>query len=367
MNRRIRGTGSIFKRNGIWWMAYSQDGVRVQESTGQTGKEAARVRLDIRIRQLQAGELDIHTRKVSVADLMEAALHDYEVNGKASLDDAKARWTLHLELFFRCAAARVTTDKVREYIANRQAEGAADATINRELALLKRAFNLGRQCSPPKVRLVPHIPMLREDNTRTGFLEQEQHDKMAAATAKHGLWLHGIFEAGYQLGWRVSELTSMRVRRVDLASRELRLDPGTTKNGEGRMAVMPEALYQLVKACCIGKKADAFLFSRDEAGSKPVRDFRGAWEIACKEAGCAGLLFHDLRRSAVRNMIARGIPQHVAMQITGHKTVNVFHRYAIVANGDLREAARRMEDANVFTKVEGDKQHLSNNLAIHSS
>jgi integrase len=71
--------------------------------------------------------------------------------------------------------------------------------------------------------------------------------------------------------------------------------------------------------------------------------FRKAWGNACKKAGVSGSLFHDLRRTAVRNMIRAGIDQTVAMAISGHRTDAIFKRYNITSDEDLREAQSKLE------------------------
>jgi integrase len=267
----------------------------------------------------------------------------------------------------------VTTDRVRRYIDSRLEEGAENASINRELALLKRAFNLARECTPPKVKDVPYIPMLQERNTRKGFLEADGYSRVAAGCRSVALWMRAIFECGYTYGWRHEELLDLEVRQVSLLTNFIRLDAGQTKNGDGREVAMTKMVREVLIQCVRGKKPNERVFTRD--GGRPVRDFRKSWHNVCCAAGvgewvcrecnesadadrrCAscgrdwacvdlkysGLLFHDLRRTAVRNMIRAGIPERVAMQISGHLTRSVFDRYHIVAANDLREAARKVE------------------------
>jgi integrase len=285
--------------------------------------------------------LGIVKNSYTVRDLMESVFLDYQNSGKRSLDDAKERWKLHLEpTFGNVRASRVTTDMLQKYVADRDGEKASVASVNRELALLRRAFNLGKRSTPPKIAFVPHFPLRKERNTRTGFLEDAAFDRLAAACAKRGLWLRTILEIGYQFGWRRGEVSGLRVRHVDLAARTLRLDANTTKNDEAREAVMPQNMFVLVQQCMTGKQPNDHLFTRN---GRAVTDWRGAWDAATKEAGMEELLFHDLRRSAARNMDRRGISRVVAMKITGHKTESIYRRYRIVNEPDLREAARKME------------------------
>jgi integrase len=79
---------------------------------------------------------------------------------------------------------------------------------------------------------------------------------------------------------------------------------------------------------------------------RPIRDFRKAWAAACKAAGVPGRLFHDFRRSAVRRFEQAGIARSVAMKLTGHKTENVYRRYAIVSDRDLKAAAATLSGAH---------------------
>lgn len=350
--KRARGTGSVFKRGQVWWYSFVRDGMLVRESSQSTLKTTAQSKLNDAIRETEGG---FQNSKVSVADLMKTALAEYERKGRKSLQDAKERWAKHLEpAFGTMSAKRVTTELLEKYAKARVDSGAAKATVNRELALLRFAFNLARKRR--KLQFVVWFPMFKENNTRTGFLADADYDKLAAACSKRGLWLRAMFETGFQFGWRSGELVGMRVRQFDKATGTLRLEPQTTKNDEGREAVMPPDLLTLIHRCATGKKPDDLLFTRDRQ-QRTVKDFRGAWDGARRDAGLPDLLFHDLRRSAVRNMIRRGIPQHIAMKISGHKTDSVFRRYAIVAQSDLQEAAAKM--ARPISQVTIDPHHES--------
>ena len=234
----------------------------------------------------------------------------------------EARWNLHLRSFFEVyRAVQITTDSIQRYIESRQQEGAENATINRELSIIKAAFNVGRHSTPPKVNSVPHIPMLTESNTRKGFLESKQHDQLAAECAKVGLWLRAIFEVAYTCGWRHEELLGLRVQQVNLLTGTIRLEPGTTKNGDGREVTVTQFVRQLLVQCIQGKGQHDYVFTRDNG--TPIRDFRKSWHNVCHAAGTPGLLFHDLRRSAARNLRNQGT-EKVIMKIGGWRTASVF-------------------------------------------
>jgi integrase len=218
------------------------------------------------------------------------------------------------------------------------------------MAFLKRAFHLAMRRTPPKVRACPVIPMYKESDPRTGFLEDAQYTPLAMECSKRGLWLRALLTTAYTFAFRKGELLSLRVKQIDLASGTIRLEAGTTKNGECRVIVMTREVATLLTACIIGKQPDDFVFTRKNG--KPVAGFRKIWETVCTRAGVPGLLFHDLRRSGVRNLRRLGVQESVAMRISGHKTRSVFERYNIIDGADLADAASKLDTKQNAAAVE---------------
>jgi len=341
--RRPRGTGRIYQPKGssVWWIKFYRNGIPFRESTGTPDKRKATRALNQRLAEVATGKfLGPNIERMGVEELAEDFLRDYRINDKSSLEDAEARWRLHLQPFFgKLRAAQVTSSLLNAYVDRRQAAGAANATINRELAALKRMFNLGRRSTPPKVIFVPAFPRLAENNVRQGFLEDDQYEKLLESCPE--IWFQTLVEIGATYGWRVGELLKLRVNQIDLTNWTIRLHPGTTKNKEGREVKMTKIVHDLLGMCTEGKDPNDYVFTRP-SGNR-VRDFRGTWEKAREAAGVPRLLFHDLRRTAARNYRRAGIAEGVIMKIGGWKTRSVFERYAIIANSDISDAVEKLE------------------------
>ena len=343
---RPRGTGSVFQFNGAgnWWIKYHRNGKPVRENSHSPKVKDAERLLKQRMGEIEAG---IWTgpklAKIMMSELAEDMMREYRINRRKSARDLEIRWRLHLNPFFgSLRAAQVSSDLVGKYIDQRQAQGAENGTINRELAALKRMFSLGRRATPPKVKDVPYIAMLKENNVRKGFLRDEQYDELAAEAGKEGLWMRGLLSLAYNFGWRKSEMLGLRVSQVDLADRTIRLESGETKNDHARSARMPEELCTLISALIAGKAPQDFVFTRNNG--KPVRRFSKLWANVCARAGVPGLLLHDLRRTGARNLRRLGIAESVCMQVTGHKTTSVFKRYDITDESDLMDVAARLDE-----------------------
>ena len=129
-------------------------------------------------------------------------------------------------------------------------------------------------------------------------------------------------------------------RDVDLRGRVARLRPEISKNKDGRLLPLMGELLEILEQAAERRRLDCtFVF---HVNGEPIGQFRKSWKTACKAAGLSGLIPHDLRRTAVRNMVRAGIPERVAMALSGHKTRAIFDRYNIVSEADLADAAGRL-------------------------
>jgi len=195
-------------------------------------------------------------------------------------------------------------------------------------------------------QLLPSIPKIRrlpENNTRQGFFERPDLEAVVAALPDY---LRDFTRFAYLTGWRKGEIISLRWTDVDRNAGVIRLRPEAAKTGRGRMVVLEGDLAELIdrrwEARLFAKGSNpgvaVFVFHRD---GRPVGDFGKAWATTCRAAGVPDKLFHDLRRTAARNMVRAGVPERVAMAITGHITRSMFDRYNIVSEDDLRLASQK--------------------------
>lgn len=333
--------GTIYRRGRIWWLKYYRNGKPFRESSKSQKASDAKRLLRRREGEIATGEFS-SSKRVFFEELAEDFLNDYRANNRKSFIWAKRRVKQHLTPFFGgLRAVDITTDQVRAYTDKRQQQRASNGSINRELAALKRTLNLAAAMTPPKMVRVPYIPMLKESNVRKGFFEHGEYLALRHELPKH---LQAVLTFGYYTGAREGEILGLKWEQIDLQARTVHLEPGSTKNDQPRtIPVTGELLETLKMQKAIRDKSSPqcdYVFSR--VGNR-IGSFHVAWKSACKRAGIPGKLFHDLRRTAVRNMVRAGVPERVAMAISGHKTRSVFDRYNIVAERDLHDAARRLE------------------------
>jgi integrase len=219
--------------SSVWWLRYFTHGKCIRQSSQTADHAEAKKILKQREFEATRGRVTkCMTHKVQFQELAELVESDYKLNNYRSIVDIELRHRLHILPYFgNMKASQITEADIDKYQLQRQAEGASNGSINRELSTIKRAFSLAVQKRIISVSDKPHISMLQEDNVRQGFFEPAQFE----AVLKHlpGR-LKPVARFAYITGWRKMEILTLQWRNVDFEARNVRLEAGTTKNGEGR-------------------------------------------------------------------------------------------------------------------------------------
>ena len=371
--------GSVYRQPGCatWSIQYFKNGKRHREATGFVNEAAARQTLALRLGAIAKGEhIERPRQPVRVSELFDLHVRDYKVEGRKpkAIKNLISRWESHLKPYFDIEAQNVTSDLVKAYTDARLDEGSRPANINNELAVLRRAFSLGLESTPPKIRTIPYIPKIKKvRNRRTGFIEDADFERLAANANE--LWLRLWLELAFTYCWRRGELLGLRVRQVNFINGTIRLDPGTTKNGEGREVVMTGNVAKLLKQAVVEKRSEDYVLTRvtrlSHGKQVPIRDMRDAWNKLITRAGmdgwicaiptCRGefvngscqkcghpkrisrLICHDMRRSGAKALRQAGVPESVIMETGGWQTRSTFERYCIGSNSDQRGAMEMLE------------------------
>ena len=370
-SRRDKRTGEIVKSRR-WTIEYRVDGRPVSEPSGSTDYAEAEALLRRRLAEIDSGSYaGLDARPVRIKRLLDLLLDHFQDNRPRSFYWARLVVKVHLEPFFGSTrAAALSSAKLNAYKRQRRRR-VKDSTINREFTILRRAFTFGAEQIPPLVVRIPRIPRLPEPPPRKGFFE---HEEFIALRSELPEPLKSLITFAYNTGCRKGETLGIEWPQVDLAAKEIRLHSDDTKNAEPRILPLFGDLHEMVKMLHERREAlypnCKWVFTRD--GRSPIKDFRGAWEEACRRAAereadpapslwdferqRPSRVFHDLRRTGARNLVRAGVPERVVMAIGGWKTRSVFDRYNIVSTRDLHDAAAKLERYLDELAVEGGRK-----------
>jgi len=379
--QHIRGFGVIYRRGKVWWIKYSVNGRRRRESSKSERDADAIKLLQRRVKEAARDQRrdPVAENRVTMAELFKALESDYEANGRRSSATLAFRLAPLREAFGQDKAKVITAARIARYASDRRAQGRQPATVNRELAALRRAFTIAVEQELLSAAAVPRVKLFAEHNVRQGFLQRPDFDLVVVHLPA---CLQDFARFAYGSGWRKGELATLEWSAADKDDTRITLRREHSKNGEPRVLPLVGELAEIIArrrqartyTTRTGETAlSVYVFHRDGV---PIRDFRGAWAAACIAAGFSKpkvrrdgrpvldrkgqpvmkptLIFHDLRRSAVRNLMAAGVDQSVAMRVTGHQTISVFQRYRIVSDDDVRAALGKVQGHNSGHKRDGE-------------
>ena len=326
----------MYQRGQVWWIRYSVGGSERRESARTQDREEANRLLHYRLAHIETVPVGRPTG-LTFEDLAADYLQERQVHGASptALQWSKARVANLKTYFGGFQAVNITTSGMREYARQRLAMNASPGTINRDFGALSRMFTLAIQAG--RLTRRPHIPRLPESLPRQGFLE---HADYLVIRNHLPAPYQDVLDFGYLSGWRRGEILTLEWQDVDRERHVVRLRPEVSKTRTGRVLVLSKPLQDVLERRWRGRAlGNPHVFH--EAQSQ-LQGFKNTFKRACKAAGLPGKLFHDLRRTAIRNLIRAGVPERVAMQVSGHKTRSILDRYNIVSEGDLRQASERL-------------------------
>lgn len=334
-------------RSDIWWVQYYHRGRQIRKSTGTTSRSKAVKFLKGEIEKSMSGTLTVgQAERLTFQDLVNGLERDYRRNGRRSLDRAQDAVD-HLRSYFgQSRAIEIVTSSIDQYVDYRMdIDGAAAGTVAYEVAIFRRMFNLAENV----LGKVPKFPSIKNQNVRKGFFEEHE---FAAFLPHFEKPLQPLLTFAYLTGWRIqSEIFPLTWTQVDFTAGEVRLEPGTTKSDEGR--TFPIGMFPELEELLKGQRAYTDQVQRDtnrivkwvfHRAGEPVRSIRGAWKAALEESKIGKKIPHDFRRTAVRRLERAGVPRSVAMRLVGHKTEEIYRRYAIVGKNDLVDGVKRLAD-----------------------
>lgn len=328
-----------FKRRDsrYFWIAPVIDGVQQPQSTKTTDYQEALEMLRRLEGRIVDGLITVQTNRATFNELAELVKRDYKIKGRRSKDDLVRRLDKHITpALGNLRASSINGATISEYIERRVTQGASNASVNRELAAIRRAFSLGKQAG--LVITTPSIEMLPEDNVRQGFFN-DAHFRSVLKYANP--MLRDVLIVAFYTGWRIDSILHLEWGNVDLAGNVIRLRANQTKNR--KPTTFPLEPFPELRAVLEARQPKGLItpwvFHRK---GERVRSIRKAWEIAREKAKVPGRLIHDLRRTAVRNLKRMGWSDTEVMNLVGLKTLSMLLRYSITTEEDILAKAQIM-------------------------
>ena len=357
---RPRHTGSLILRRNVWWARYYHEGKRVQESTKQTDRAKAEKVLRAKLRDADTPRfLPPEVRRATFEDLVARLRTEHARKGNRSRLTAALA---HLSAGFHgMPVTRIDADAVDAYADERLAEGAAAATVNRELAALRRAFRLAM--AKGGLPTMPKITLRPERNARQGFLDPADFRAFHAALAARDPDVADAAEFAYQTALRRGNVLGCawtwfelrRDRTGTVVGGTLTVPGIVTKNGDPMPLPLTGGLLALIaRRAAARTDLCPYVFARQ---GRRLDRFDEVWRDAAAAIGRGrkvrpdgtvvdpGLLFHDLRRSAARTLRRAGVDELTIMARGGWKTRAMFARYAITDERDQVEAQAKLDAA----------------------
>jgi integrase len=350
----------LFKRNKTWWMSITHNGRQIRKTTGSTDKRLAEAILaKVTMKLIEGRYFDrLEENGRTFQEMVERYITE-RVVGASRHGERRARCMLKhlLPTFGHMTLAQVTPKEISAYKWRRQQAGAAPATIVKELALMKTAFNVAiREWEWCRDNPVCRVTMGKVNNARVRYCDDETLAKIYQACPT---WLQPIVMLARYTGLRRENVVLLQWEQVDVVRRVIILDH--TKNGDALGIPLCDPAMQTLQAVkplrCFPRGT---VFFQDNGEPVTLDMVTTAFRRACEAVGVTNFRFHDLRHTFASALVQKGVDLYRVQRLLGHRDGRMTQRYAHLAPENLREAVQVFKDDyhKISTSSEGEPGSL---------
>jgi integrase len=334
------------KRSAVWYLRYKDLKGRLHRlSTGTANKrEALKVAAE-KERELIRGDGIPGAEDLTMRDLLQEVINDYMNNNRKSIDRILfSKKNIERHVVVRNKLVNFTAQDIEDYKAYRVAvDKASPSTVNRELALIRRGFNLLKQRD--RINKTPYISLLKESPPRQDFITPSEFTLIYRELPLH---IKDVFLFAYRTGLRKNCILNLTWNMVDWKEECINIPRELSKNAEGLTVYFDKDVLAMLRTrfdmMVYAERVHTAHIFTNANGTDVIKDFRSAWAGALKRAGVEKKLWHSTRRSFARNAVRAGVPEKIVQTGGGWLTPEVFRRYNIVSPEDLRLLANQQRE-----------------------
>jgi len=355
---RLRKTKSGVEKYDIWIVQNGKRKYKVVQHART--REEALLALESERRRVFANEygLSQKAKDVTFFNIAVQYLENYaKVNNRAWKRDKDC--LKNMKAFFgNCCLKDITPFQIEKYKAHRLHQGVKPGTVNRELSVLKRVFNLAIDWNMAEENPVRRVKFFQQPEPKERILSEGEERKLISASSEH---LRPIIITALNTGMRLGEILSLKWRQINLRKREIEVIK--TKSGRKRVIPINDVLFEILNGL---KREDEFVFIyRDSRTNRPrpVKSIRHSFTNACRRAEIKGLTFHDLRHTFASRLVEKGIDLITVKELLGHSSVKTTERYTHTLKKEkeravetLIEKAAKAENLLTICKSSGNRE-----------
>ncbi len=342
----------MFKRSGIWWTCIRHNGKKIQKSLETSDRKLAKaIEAKVRTEIVEGSYFEkLVGRKKTFKDMMEKFMQEYSPKVSKATRISYSTSLTHFNPFFKeTRLIDLTPKKISRYKVLRIDEGAKPATINRELAMLSKAFSLAvKDWDWIKENPVSKVQKEKVDNKRDRWLSKDEEKQVLDNSPD---WLREIVTFGLYTGLRLEEMLSLEWSRVNLFRRTILIKE--TKNGNPKTLPLNKiALDVLTQRSTVKSIKNDFVFFNCDGEKINSNVLRTAFYSVLEKVGIDDFRLHDLRHTFATRLAQAGVDIYKISKLLGHKDIKMTQRYAHHCPDSLRDGVEVLESDYNLTTVE---------------